>query len=301
MDRQNKKEDPGEKKTDFLGELVKKAEPPKKGATPAYSLIQVSLESEYDPSLDGSYYQQIYTEIKYAGSGAFGDVFYVIQNFTKRRYAIKKIKSALPTRYIYNEVRNNEKVGFHPNLVKYYTAWYEDHNAYMVIEPCQTSLSKFVVDKKDTLQETLLWDCLLDIGNALQYLHKRSIVHYDVKADNIMILRKSFKLGDFGNIYDMKEPRHIYRRTVFDSLADATIIDRRERSSVDVYEFAQTLSGIIEETRITKRVTTKLLVILSRMKVLIHTSRPSMEQILNSHDLRPAKRRLEHQLRELYT
>uniref|UniRef100_A0A6P7H8Q7 Wee1-like protein kinase n=1 Tax=Diabrotica virgifera virgifera TaxID=50390 RepID=A0A6P7H8Q7_DIAVI len=204
--------DPGEKKTGaVLKRSFKKAEPPKKAATPAYGLKPVSLEPHYNTP----YYRKDYTELKYAGTGCFGSVVHVIDNFTELKYAVKKTRFPLNCSYWNHETENNRKVGFgfHPNILKFYKSWKEsteiESMVYMVIEPCQITLSKFATDKKDALKEAVLWDCLLDIGNALQYLHKRSLVHYDVKEDNIMLFRKSFKLGDFGCTYDLEETENL--------------------------------------------------------------------------------------------
>ncbi|CAG9828377.1 unnamed protein product [Diabrotica balteata] len=206
--------------------------------------VDVNLDLHYNSSLNESYYQQIYTEIKSVGEGGFGKVFKVINKYTNRKYAIKKFKRITTSKEIYSEIRNNEKVGYHDNIVKYYMSWEEGNEAYMVLEACQMSLADYA--DKNIVQENLIWDCLYDMCNALQYLHKRRLVHYDVKSHNIMIHKKCFKLGDFG-------------------------------------------------------VSSTLNLLLKRMKFLIQTMRPSIEEILNLDSMKYVARRCERGLRKLYT
>ena len=50
------------------------------------------------------------------------------------------------------------------------------------------------------IQENLIWYWSLQILSALKYLHSKSLIHRDLKPDNIYIENKigSCKIGDFG-------------------------------------------------------------------------------------------------------
>ncbi|XP_072402616.1 membrane-associated tyrosine- and threonine-specific cdc2-inhibitory kinase wee-1.1-like [Diabrotica undecimpunctata] len=301
-DRSPKREEPSQKKNAPLP-LVRQPNSRAtsalkiKKAKPAYVSITVNLDSHYNSSLKESYYQQIYTEIKSVGEGGFGKVFKVIHKFTHRKYAIKKFKRITTSKEIYSEIRNNEKVGYHHNIVKYHMSWEEGNEAYMVLEACQMSLADYA--EKNKVQENLIWDCLYDMCNALQYLHKRCLVHYDVKSNNIMIHQKCFKLGDFGTLYELSKPRQCTQSKLSDiniSYSAVTIANQRLSPSVDVYDLGYTLSGLI-----TGRVSSTLELLLKRMKFLIPTTRPSIEDILDSDAIKDVARRCERGLRKLYT
>ena len=75
---------------------------------------------------------------------------------------------------------------------------------YLLLEYCEEGdlehhiqLSK---DFKERFPEELLLYWFLQILNALKFLHRRKIMHRDIKAKNIFLNKDGIiKLGDFGN------------------------------------------------------------------------------------------------------
>ncbi|XP_072402480.1 probable protein kinase DDB_G0291842 [Diabrotica undecimpunctata] len=170
-------------------------------ATPVYVKKRVQLDNHYNPTSVETYLNQIFKSPSALGQGAFGQVVKVTHRLNNKKFAVKRFKKEKPTRIKMNEIENNEKVGNHPNCLKYFMSWKEDGDIFMLMELSQFSLRDFSLRYK--FQESMLWDCLYDISQALQHLHSHNLVHRDVKGSNIMVHGNHFKLSDFGTILDM--------------------------------------------------------------------------------------------------
>eukprot|EP00035_Acanthoeca_spectabilis_P005810 m.117557 g.117557 ORF g.117557 m.117557 type:complete len:1166 (-) comp13200_c0_seq3:111-3608(-) len=88
----------------------------------------------------------------------------------------------------------------HPHLLTFYGAGVDRNNrAYMVTELMLGSMVQLLLEKKKSLP----WNNRLvfaeDVASGLRYLHDRSIVHRDLKAENCFVdSHYRVKVGDFG-------------------------------------------------------------------------------------------------------
>ena len=87
----------------------------------------------------------------------------------------------------------------HPNIVKFYGFYEKDKHINLVMEYMNGGTLFEYMNKirKISLKEAVSF--LVDIIDAVTYLHQRSIVHRDIKPENIVLGSEGVaKLCDFG-------------------------------------------------------------------------------------------------------
>ncbi|GAB4841151.1 Mitosis inhibitor protein kinase wee1 [Ancistrocladus abbreviatus] len=147
-----------------------------------------------------SRYRTDFHEIEQIGSGNFSCVFKVLKRIDGCLYAVKHTTRQLhqdaERRKALMEVQALAALGFHENIVAYYTSWFENDQMYIQMELCDHSLS---IQKCTCLfTEGEVLDAMQQIAKALQFVHERGMAHLDVKPDNIYVKNGVYKLGDFG-------------------------------------------------------------------------------------------------------
>ncbi|XP_028100914.1 wee1-like protein kinase, partial [Camellia sinensis] len=134
------------------------------------------------------------------GNGNFSCVFKVLKRIDGCFYAVKKSTRLLhqdtERRKALMEVQALAALGFHENIVGYYSSWFENEQLFIQMELCDHSLSIRKPSKLSTEGEVL--EIIYQIAKALQFIHEKGIAHLDVKPDNIYIKNGVYKLGDFG-------------------------------------------------------------------------------------------------------
>ena len=139
------------------------------------------------------------------GSGGMGLVFLVqARDLGRKRYALKVVDKSSPENLgvdVYTEISILKELR-HPNIVGIYEALEDERFVYIVQEFVDgKSLAELRDDPRSYAainEETVrLW--MLDVADALAYLHSMGIVHRDIKPGNIMIDSDGMaKLIDFG-------------------------------------------------------------------------------------------------------
>ena len=149
--------------------------------------------------------------------GGFGIVYKTKNDIDKRTYAVKIIPE--------NEVKKEIKIlsGLkHKNIVRYFHSWrgfaprinsepedskelviyhpeYQNENIsyiFLQMEYCEKTLEDWLFDRVYPPTEQ---DIVKQVIRGLNYLHKKHIVHGDLKTRNIFLKGKVVKIGDFGN------------------------------------------------------------------------------------------------------
>ncbi|OCT76043.1 hypothetical protein XELAEV_18031231mg [Xenopus laevis] len=122
-----------------------------------------------------------------------------------QEYAMKIIdKSKLRGKeeIIENEVRIIKNLS-HPNIVKLFSDYETDKEIYLILEYIRGGDLFDVITESIKFTEHDAALMLIDLCEALQYIHSKHIVHRDLKPENLLVQRnpdgsKTLKLADFG-------------------------------------------------------------------------------------------------------
>ena len=160
------------------------------------------------------------TLLKCVGKGAFGEVYLTSKQGTKQKFATKKIDKRFTSnprskKYFDNE-KNILKELDHPNIIKLYEVHETTQYHYLVMELCNGGglsecLDYYQKKYKKAFPEEVVQYLMRQIVSAINYLHKKNILHRDIKLDNILVnfdteedkknknmLKATVKIIDFG-------------------------------------------------------------------------------------------------------
>lgn len=137
------------------------------------------------------------------GHGGMAEVYEANDIINKRTVAIKLIredvmKNPVNLRRFENEATIAASLN-HPNIVKIYNHGTVDGVPYIANEFIKGQNLKETLDFRSSLSLEEALDDMIQLSAALYYAHQHSIVHRDVKPDNLYLMSDgTIKLGDFG-------------------------------------------------------------------------------------------------------
>ena len=183
------------------------------------------------------------------GKGTFGTVFEI--EYKGKKFAGKKIKKYLEEeiklnedyiKLLYNrEVDTLKKMSKCENSVKYYNSYEEKDNYIIILELCDTDLNEIIEEKEDGLNSSEILYIMNDLNKAFKYMNEQSIIHRDIKPDNIMIKyidssKQKFipKIGDYGisRTIDEEGASTVCGSPIFRA---PEIIEQKYNDKVDLY------------------------------------------------------------------
>ncbi len=139
---------------------------------------------------------------KEIGSGGMATVFLAQEERSGRSVAVKWY---VPT--IFGENRGNRrfiketrlmKQLKHPGIVSVYDAGMRDEYGYLVMEYLPKNLAE-MIDRNDFIPVQKAVNLIVQVADALFYLHRNGIVHRDIKPGNILLRQDGTPaLVDFG-------------------------------------------------------------------------------------------------------
>ena len=148
-----------------------------------------------------------YKIINFLGEGSFGKAYLAQCNNDNKEYVIKQITlegmSDEEKNETFNEAKILKKLD-HPNIIKFKEVFLQRKP-----KPALNIVTEFAdggdlnqkieKQKKVPFSEAQILDYLTQICLALQHIHKKKIIHRDLKSGNIFLMKSGMvKVGDFG-------------------------------------------------------------------------------------------------------
>ena len=136
------------------------------------------------------------------GSGTYGKVFKAIHVYTKNLAALKKIrmdgeKDGFPVTAV-REIKLLQSLK-HENVVSLQEVMVEHNDCFMVFEYLSHDLTGLLNHPTFKLEHAHKKHLGRQLFDGLNYLHRRGVLHRDIKAANILVSSTGqLKLADFG-------------------------------------------------------------------------------------------------------
>ncbi|KAK9446699.1 kinase-like domain-containing protein [Limtongia smithiae] len=144
----------------------------------------------------------IYERKSQVGEGTYGKVYKAVNTITKELVALKRIRmeserDGFPITAS-REIKLLQSVR-HENVVALLEMMVEKSSVYVVYEYMEHDLSGILTHPSFTLEHRHIKHLFKQILEGLAYLHKRGVLHRDIKGSNILISNSGqLKLADFG-------------------------------------------------------------------------------------------------------
>jgi len=141
-----------------------------------------------------------YEIVRTLGTGGFGTVSLVSHNLSKTLFAVKRLhsKSADDQKDIQREIDALAPLN-HPNIIRYQHSFDNNGILYLVMEYCSGGSLADRLALKSKISENEVVSLFLDLTKAFGFLHKKGIIHHDIKPSNILFTAEGLiKISDFG-------------------------------------------------------------------------------------------------------
>ena len=165
------------------------------------------------PSIVKNRHGRGYRRGHFLGEGGFARCFQM-KDDTGRTFAAKtvakaSIKNEKTKTKLLSEIKIHKSMS-HPNIVEFIDCFEDDVNVYILLEICPHQSLMELLKTRKIITEAEARFFMVQVIGAVKYLHRRKVVHRDLKLGNIFFdPHMNLKIGDFGlaTIINSAHPR----------------------------------------------------------------------------------------------
>ncbi|KAF3106771.1 hypothetical protein TWF569_005338 [Orbilia oligospora] len=169
-----------------------------------------------------------------------------------RHYAVKRVQfhGQRDRDHRIEEVEILKSIGKHKNVIEYLDSWETSINyrVYIQTEFCELgALDSFLSDygNHGRLDPFRIWKIFTEISEGLDHIHRRSVLHLDIKPSNILVSYDgSLKIADFGMATTYPASRSLEREGDREYLAPEVLQKHQYARPADIFSLGLTLLEI---------------------------------------------------------
>ena len=136
------------------------------------------------------------------GKGGFAVCFEGKSQASSKVFALKVVKAKVEQKKMAEKFRTELQIHAkmeHPNIVDFLRAFTVQDHTYVVLELCTNGNLNDMVRGRGCLSLPETRRYMIQICGAVKYMHRRSVIHRDMKMGNIFLdAHMNIKIGDFG-------------------------------------------------------------------------------------------------------
>ncbi|KAJ3270641.1 Serine/threonine-protein kinase ark1 [Terramyces sp. JEL0728] len=172
---------------------------------------------------------------KALGRGKFGRVYLAREKKSGYVVALKVMfKQELHENRVEKQLRREIEIQSHlrhPNILRLYGYFYDEKRVYLILEyAAQGEMYKTRFDEETTSKY------ILQMANALSYLHQKNVIHRDIKPENLLLgMNGELKIADFGWSVHAPNSRRTTMCGTLDYLPPEMVEGRDHSKDVDLW------------------------------------------------------------------